>query len=143
MSQSKIRAPKVELHLEMDKTPEHWTQWLARKSYKSSFKDRMNRSSYSPKSNTPGLYDGSAEAQQILRNAQTAVFDQDPTVDGLMAMAILQNALDYVKGKNMCGVGSCSCRHTRLFFEQQQEEPTLENGGLGEGLVADESTPIA
>jgi hypothetical protein len=103
----------------------------------------MNRSSYTPKTNTPSLYDGSAEAQQILRNAQTAVFDQDPTVDGLMAMAILQNALDYVKGKNMCGVGSCSCRHTRLFFEQQQEEPTLENGGLGEGLVADESTPVA
>jgi hypothetical protein len=127
----------------MKQEPEHWTQWLARKSYKSAFKNHINHSSYSPLTNTVGLSDGSAEAQQILRNAQTAVFDQKPTVEGLMAMAILQNALDYVKGKNMCGVGSCSCRHTRLFFEQQQEEPTLENGGLGEGLVADESTPIA
>ena len=101
MSQSKIRAPKVELHMEMDKTPEHWTQWVARKSYKSSFKDRMIRSSYTPKTNTVGLYDGSAEAQQILRNAQTAVFDQDPTLNGLHAMGALTNALDYVKGKDI------------------------------------------
>ncbi len=30
----------------------HWTQWLAQKTYKSSFRSRENRSSYSPLTNT-------------------------------------------------------------------------------------------
>jgi hypothetical protein len=80
---------------------EHWTQWIARKTYKSVFSRRKNKSSYEPKTNTPGLLDGSAEARQILRDAQVAVFDSTPSNDGIIAMGILRDALDHVKGKDL------------------------------------------
>ncbi len=87
----------------MKQEPEHWTTWLARKTYKSSFGDRNNHSSYSPLTNTVGLLDGSAEAMKILRDAQMVVFDQTPTLRDLHAMGALTNALDYVKGKDLRG----------------------------------------
>ncbi len=62
-----------------------------------------------------GLYDGSAEAQQILRAAQTAVFDLDPSSDGMFAMGILRSALRYVKGMSLKGRYS----YAEAFFNSE------------------------
>jgi hypothetical protein len=68
-----------------------------------------------------GLYDGSAEAQQILRAAQTAVFDSDPSSEGLLAMGALTNALNYLKGRDICGKFS----NTAVLLCKEADEPVL------------------
>ena len=85
---------------------EHWTTWLARKCYGSSFRSRENRSSYAPKSNTPLLYDGSAEAQAIVKNAK------EKAIDNPNAFGALAHALDYLKGRDVRGRFS----YTQEFF---------------------------
>jgi hypothetical protein len=104
----------------------------------------MNRSSYTPKTNTVGLYDGSAEAQQILRNAQMAVFDQEPTTDGWFAMGALRNAVDYLKGKNR----DTDYSFTKSFTENEHtEECELPSPGPAHcdqcAEENNESTPVA
>jgi hypothetical protein len=99
MSQSKIKTfmsalivpPTIERE-------EHWTLWLARKCYKSSFRDRFECKS-SPANNTGLLYDGSALARQIVSEAQKVVISEPASKEGLIALGILKNALDYMKGQ--------------------------------------------
>ena len=96
-----------------NKEPEHWTTWLARKCYKSSFRSRENRSSYSPKTNTPGLYDGSSEARKIIRSAK------EEAIDNPIAFGALTHALDYLKGKDILNMGG----HTGDFFNEPTQTP--------------------
>lgn len=67
--------------------------WIAVRSHRSHFRDRTNRSSYSPKTNTPGLLDGSAEVRAILG----PTFEGDITQEGA---DIRRHALRYLKGMN-------------------------------------------
>ena len=99
----------------------HWTQWIAQKSYKSSFRRRESRSEYQPKTNTPGLYDGSAEAREILSSA----------LDGehffVVSSGVLRHALDYLKGKDVQNIGLW----TREFFGEDEETFTFPNRACG------------
>src|SRR5208282_5220867 len=70
---------------------EHWTAWIARKCHKTHF---LRPGHSSPASNTPGLYDGSAEARAILG----PTFEGDITEEGA---GVRRHALDYLKGRNV------------------------------------------
>ena len=65
----------------------------------------------SPKTNTPGLYDGSAEARAIL--------SQDLEMD-TVASGIMRHALDYLKGKDPVNPGMW----TREFWGDEYEPET-------------------
>src|ERR1700690_2643123 len=75
----------------MYELPEHWTNWIARKSHKTHF---LRPGTSSPANNSALLYDGSAEARQILRNA----LDE---ADTDTVHQIIMSALDYLKGRDL------------------------------------------
>ena len=74
---------------------EHWTNWTARKSHRTHF-SRPGTSS--PKNNSTGLYDGSAEARAILVDAMNFA-DEDPGLS--VGYEMLESALNYFKGKDL------------------------------------------
>jgi|SRR5271154_5285275 len=81
-------------------------QWLGRKQYRSHFRDRFGAQSDVHKSgnNTPGLYDGSAEARYIIEGTihNWEVNKEDIfTKENLLAIEVLFSALDYLKGKDL------------------------------------------
>jgi hypothetical protein len=74
-------------------------QWIAGKSHKTHFNQSKNASQSLPKkTNTPGLSDGSAQAQAILG----PTFEGDVTIEGA---GVRQHALDYLKGKDVPHMG--------------------------------------
>jgi hypothetical protein len=105
------------------KEPEHWTNWLARKCHKTHFQSSKNASQVLPKTtNTARLIeysDGLGEALETLRSAQTRIFDESATEDGLVAMNALGDAINYLKGKDLviprlftrslCPEDECDC----------------------------------
>ena len=84
---------------------ENWFTWIARKTHKSVFSGSKNRPHSSPLTNTPGLYDGSAEARAILQGAIDAWENSGSETFGAdyIALGSLGNALDYLKGRDMQG----------------------------------------
>ena len=105
---------------------EHWTQWLARKCHKTHFHSPISLSSYQPKTNTPGLYDGSAEARAILG----PTFEGDVTEEGA---GIRRHALDYLKGKNVNNLSMW----TKDFFGIEDTEDTLVLGPEDSAVFVD------
>jgi hypothetical protein len=83
-----------EIHVE---PAEHPFLWIARKTHKTHF-DHGSRCTSSPLSNTPGLYDGSAEARAILETAYDAV-------EGSSALGALRHALEHLKGMDVINLG--------------------------------------
>src|SRR6202051_5159178 len=83
---------------------EHPFLWLARKRHKSHFRDRTSRSSYQPSSNTPLLYDGSVEAQAIVKGAMSSLNLDSP--EAWSAWYTLEHVLDYLKGRDIFGLFS-------------------------------------
>jgi hypothetical protein len=85
---------------------EHWTTWIARKTHKTHFRNRFGAHSdvHASGTNTPGLYDGSAEARYILQNTldtwdvNTADLHTALNINGV---GIVASALDYLKGKDL------------------------------------------
>ena len=110
----------------------HWTQWIAQKSRKNSFKDRTNRSSYEPKNNTEGLNDGSAQARAILG----PTFEGDITEEGA---GIRRHALDYLKGKDVNNLGMW----TTDFFEVDEDGVSPLAGVLACGGDDEDVPPTA
>ena len=53
---------------------EHWTQWIAQKSRKSHFRNTVNRSSYSPKTNTAVI----AEYEESLKKQAEVPVEPTP-----------------------------------------------------------------
>jgi hypothetical protein len=72
-------------------------QWSLRKTHKTHF-DHGSRCTSSPLSNTPGLYDGSAEARAILETA----YDM---AEGTSALMVIRHALNYLKGMDIPNIG--------------------------------------
>lgn len=94
---------------------EHPYMWISRKSHKTHFRERTSRSSYLPKSNTPGLYDGSAEARAIVNGAQDQIENNEK---GVAPSIVLLHVLHYLKGMD-----SNEDSWTKRFFEKT-DEPT-------------------
>jgi len=86
---------------------EHWTTWLARKTHRTHFRDRVNKSSYQPKTNTAVLLEyegGLGEALELLKSASVRIFDktkEEATYADIYAMGALRHAIDYLKGKDL------------------------------------------
>lgn len=90
----------------MFSTTEKPLEWISRRTYHTHFRDRYGAQSDVHKSgnNTPGLYDGSAEARAILQDiidnwevARENIGDKNNTC----AVETLFNALHYLKGMDM------------------------------------------
>ena len=65
----------------------HWTQWLAQKTYKSSFRSRKNRSSYSPLTNTAA---NAARLEELSpKPVDPEVMQLSPVDQAVVAEAIL------------------------------------------------------
>ena len=78
---------------EQEKKP---LDWVFIRKAKTTFRNRVNRSSYSPKTNTPLLCDGSAEAREIVQNALENTLSVEEK-----AFGTLRHVLDYLKGKDI------------------------------------------
>jgi hypothetical protein len=76
---------------------EHPFNWLAKKQHCTHFIHGSVNSS--PANNSELLYDGSAEAREILRNASNEA-------EGVSATMVVNHALDYLKGKDIVGLAS-------------------------------------
>jgi hypothetical protein len=87
----------------MYELPEHWTNWITRKSHRTHF---LRPGTSSPANNSALLYDGSAEARKILRVAI------DYCEDGKLRVSLMR-ALDYLKG---CFIGPYRFSYTADFF---------------------------
>lgn len=132
MSYTRIKAllGLVEVAPVVDKTPEHWTQWIARKCYKSAFSRRVNRSSCQPKTNTPGLYDGSVEARAIVKNAlDVEKGDGDGKV--VVADGILLHVMAYLKGRDVPMMGMWTSEAVGYGVDNCQICHGEEGGELG------------
>ena len=107
---------------------EHWTNWLARKSAKTHF---LRPGKSSPPNNSDLLYDGSAEARAILSDAIKSVIAEPASEDGLIAVVVLRNSLDYLKGKN-----APRFSFTSLFFvtKEATNEPENSTGNVQDTL---------
>src|ERR1700690_2309167 len=79
----------------MYELPEHWTNWIARKSHHTHF---LRPGTSSPANNSALLYDGSAEARQIIVNAMT---DFEGAGLYIPLYYTLASALDCLKGRDL------------------------------------------
>jgi hypothetical protein len=95
---------------------EHPFMWLSRKQHKTHF-GRPGKSS--PANNSELLYDGSAEARAILASAHEGLLETYTGGQEYFAFTALENALDYLKGKDVRGRFS----GTKELFDS---ESTLE-----------------
>lgn len=100
----------------MFETQEHPLAWIARKSHRTHFLSRHNRSSYTPKTNTEVLYDGSTEARALLG----PTFEGDVTIEGA---GVRRHALDYLKGRTVERMGMW----TSNIMQEPGEDENLEN----------------
>ncbi len=104
--------PKKEEVIEV-KFPPMPLAWVFQKKHKTHFQSDKNMSQSLPKtSNTVGLYDGSAEARAIVKNAQELIdFElEGGGEEAVIADAILAHVMDYLKGKDISG-------YTTMAFE--------------------------
>lgn len=97
--------------------------WVFRKKHQTHFHTNKNASQSLPKlTNTPGLYDGSAEARAIVKAAQEAVGDlKDGNTAVVIAHGILYHVMDYLKGKDPVNPGMWTSD-----FMGEEEEPLSE-----------------
>jgi hypothetical protein len=90
----------------MFSTTEKPLEWVFRKKHKTHFRDRYGAQSDVHKSgnNTPGLYDGSAEARAILQgiiDSWEVARENIEDKNNICAVETLFNALHYLKGMDM------------------------------------------
>ena len=112
-------------------------QWIAQKSHKTHF-HLPGKSS--PANNSELLYDGSAEARAILKDALERVHMREDM--SLEAVGVLTNALDYLKG---CFVGG-RFSNTKEFFDEPVDpegEYTADSIKVLEGMAPAEKHPEA
>ena len=111
---------------------EHPLAWVAQKTRKTCFSRRTNNSSYQPKTNTVGLYDGSTEAKLIVMEVLKTYTPQEglPEEQELTVepMGVLHHVLDYLKGRDVPLLGMW----TRAIMEPMDncEKCKGERGGV-------------
>jgi hypothetical protein len=121
---------------------EHPFNWLARKQHKTHFMTSKNASQSLPKlTNTPMLYDGTAEAHKIFTDTLSAFEPQEGldwkeelTVEG---SGILHHALDYLKGKDNPLRGMWS-----KFFFENEGDLSFEDHIAIQNMVMDRSAVV-
>lgn len=96
-----------------EKQDEHWSTWISRKVRKTHF---IGQGTSSPKfTNSPGIYDGSAEARQIVVDAMGNL----PPYPEEGSFEILSSVLDCLKGKDL---SPDRFSYTANFFGPTPEE---------------------
>lgn len=101
---------------------EHPFLWISRKTHRTHFAHK-GRSTSDTKTNTPGLYDGSAEAWAIVQSALDSLEEFQSDAENC-AVGILMHALDYLKGKDITGLHSYTNEIYGLPEEFYTDEPT-------------------
>ena len=101
-----------------------------------------NASQSLPKlTNTPGLYDGSAEARAIINNASEVIDNEleGGGSDTVVADGILYHVMEYLKGKDMPLMGMW----TREFWgDEYTEDLTADEFAAIQNMVMDRSAVV-